>query len=75
MNQKENTVCSSPQEHMPLPPSDEDGENKTPSEEEPQLSFSHVECLMFAFHQLARHCPEFLQDEKNADRLKDFRVR
>ena len=59
---------------MPFPPSDEEGENKTP-DDEPQLQFSYVECLMFAFHQLARKCPDFLASEKNAEKLKDFRVR
>lgn len=57
---------------MPLPPSDEKEESST---EEPKLSFSQVECLLFAFHQLARKCPGYLSDEANVDRLKDFRVR
>ena len=38
---------------MPLPPSDE--EEKTSEENSgPKLQFSYVECLIFAFHQLAR---------------------
>jgi len=41
----------------------------------PKLQFSYVECLMYAFHQVARHCPQFLTAEQNADRLKDFRMR
>ena len=59
---------------MPPPPSDENGENTTPNED-PKLQFSHVECLMFAFHQLARKNPTFLTAEENAGRLKDFRIR
>lgn len=58
---------------MPLPPSEENDELS--SNEEPKLKFSFVECLMFAFHQLARKSPEFLTDEGNAERLKDFRIR
>ncbi|XP_046329770.1 apoptosis inhibitor 5-like [Haliotis rufescens] len=60
-------------EYMPLPPSEENDELS--SNEEPKLKFSFVECLMFAFHQLARKSPEFLTDEGNAERLKDFRIR
>lgn len=37
------------------------------------LEFSRVECLLYTFHQLARHQPEFLTGDP--DRLKDFRVR
>ncbi|XP_071490244.1 apoptosis inhibitor 5-like [Diadema antillarum] len=62
-------------DYMPLPPAEgEENENKeTP--EGPQLQFSYVECLMFAFHQLARRTPEFLTGEEHAERLKDFRIR
>lgn len=52
---------------MPLPPND-----GTELTMEPRLEFSHVECLMYAFHKLVRQCPEFLSD---ADRLKDFKLR
>lgn len=37
------------------------------------LEFSRVECLLYTFHQLARHQPEFLTGDP--DRLKDFRIR
>ena len=57
---------------MPLPPADVETET---TDEEPKLQFSYVECLMFAFHQLGRKYPEFLTDESNAERLKDFRIR
>ena len=62
---------------MPLPPADgegENGENTTPNEA-PKLQFSYVECLVFAFHQIAAKYPEFLTSEENTDRLKDFRLR
>ncbi|XP_059170630.1 apoptosis inhibitor 5-like [Physella acuta] len=72
LEKRVNTVFLAMLEYMPLPPSDEKEESST---EEPKLSFSQVECLLFAFHQLARKCPGFLSDEANVDRLKDFRVR
>ncbi|XP_067125412.1 apoptosis inhibitor 5 [Centruroides vittatus] len=59
-------------EYMPLPPSDETIEKST---EEPSLQLSHVECLMFAFHQLAKRYPEFLTAEENAERLRDLKLR
>lgn len=62
------------QEYMPLPPPEEDGENSKPNDE-PQLQFSYVECLMYSFHRLASRCPEFLTSEDNAEKLKDFRIR
>ncbi|KAK7098622.1 apoptosis inhibitor 5-like [Littorina saxatilis] len=58
-------------EYMPLPPENEE----LSSTEEPKLKFSFVECLMFAFHQMARRCSPFLSDEANAERLKDFKLR
>ena len=66
-------VSVSVQEYMPLPPSEESDELS--ATEEPKLKFSFVECLMFAFHQMARRCPNFLADEANAERLKDFKLR
>ncbi|ESO03060.1 hypothetical protein HELRODRAFT_185664 [Helobdella robusta] len=41
----------------------------------PKFEFSYVECLMFAFHQLARLHRNFLTSDQHADRLKDFRAR
>ncbi|CAG5121929.1 unnamed protein product [Candidula unifasciata] len=66
------TVFTALLNYMPLPPSDE---KEDLTVEEPKLNFSQVECLMFAFHQLARKCPGFLTDDANAERLKDFRTR
>ena len=57
---------------MPLPPAEETEENDS---QEPKFQFSYVECLMYLFHQLGRKYPEFLTDESNAERLKDFRLR
>ena len=42
-----------PQEYMPLPPGEEE-EKSTEENSEPKLQFSYVECLIFAFHQLAK---------------------
>ena len=60
---------------MPLPPAESENGEEVKSDSEPKLQFSHVECLMFAFHQVAKRKPEFLTGEENADRLKDFRLR
>ncbi|XP_058804520.1 apoptosis inhibitor 5 [Phymastichus coffea] len=51
---------------MPLPPESE-------ATEVPKLQFSHVECLIYAFHKLCKQVPEFLL--KDADQLKEFRLR
>jgi len=63
---------------MPLPQGEDltvgDGDGSDAAAT-PKLHFSYVECLMYAFHQVARRCPEFLTAEENADRLKDFRMR
>lgn len=56
---------------MPLPP---DTDTPTETVDEPvSLEFSRVECLLYIFHQLAKHHKEFLAD--NPERLKDFRLR
>ncbi|XP_078692187.1 apoptosis inhibitor 5-like isoform X4 [Branchiostoma floridae x Branchiostoma belcheri] len=63
-------------EYMPVPPAEvENEENGGVQTGEPQLQFSYVECLMFAFHQIAHKRTDFLTAEENADRLKDFRTR
>lgn len=51
---------------MPLPPD-------TEMVEVPKLQFSHVECLMYAFHKLCKQVPEFLT--KDPEQLKEFRLR
>lgn len=61
-------VFSTFQDFMPLPP-DGDADEKI----EPRLDFSHVECLIYSYHRLGRQCPEALS--KDADKLKDFRLR
>ncbi|CAG9864478.1 unnamed protein product [Phyllotreta striolata] len=53
--------------YMPLPPEDGDIDNM------PNLDFTAVECLLFAFHRLARQCPDFLTSDPAV--LKDFRLR
>lgn len=52
--------------YMPLPPD-------TDITELPKLQFSHVECLMYAFHKLSKQTPEFLL--KDNEQLKEFRLR
>ncbi|CAH3022072.1 unnamed protein product [Porites evermanni] len=61
-------------EYMPLPPGEEE-EKSSDQNSEPKLQFSYVECLIFAFHQLAKKNPEFLTDTTAAERLRDFRLR
>lgn len=65
------------QEYMPLPQADDLAVSDTSSADTaaPKLQFSYVECLMYTFYQVARHCPQFLTAEQNANRLKDFRMR
>ena len=63
------------QEYMPLPPASSDENTPDMNGDQPKLQFSHVECLMYAFHQMARRCPQILTDDTQADRLKDFRLR
>ena len=60
---------------MPLPPSSPENGEKADETDQPQLLFSHVECLLIAFHNIGRQHPDFLTDPDNADRLKDFTKR
>ncbi|XP_974012.2 apoptosis inhibitor 5 isoform X1 [Tribolium castaneum] len=53
--------------YMPTPPENADVYKM------PNLEFSFVECLLFAFHRLARQCPDFLTHDPQI--LKDFRAR
>lgn len=52
-----------------MPPPPEDADIRTM----PYLDFSSVECLLYAFHRLARQCPDFLTHDQQV--LKDFRAR
>ena len=45
------------------------------ADNETKFNFSFVECLMFSFHALGRHCQEFLTHDSEKERLKDFRIR
>ena len=56
---------------MPSPPAPIEGGET----EDVKLNFTHAECLLFTFHQICRHQPEFLTSEENAEKLKDFRTR
>ncbi|KAK3729215.1 hypothetical protein QZH41_012253, partial [Actinostola sp. cb2023] len=61
-------------EYMPLPPAEEPEEKKEESQD-PKLQFSFVECLLYAFHHLARNDEEFLTGSDAAEKLKGFRLR
>lgn len=52
-----------------MPPPPEDADIRTM----PYLDFTSVECLLYAFHRLARQCPDFLTHDQQV--LKDFRAR
>lgn len=54
-------------QQLPLPPTD--AENT----EEPTLQLTHVESLLYAFHQICKHNIDFLTT--NEEKLKDFRLR
>nr|ACO13045.1 Apoptosis inhibitor 5 [Lepeophtheirus salmonis] len=54
---------------MPLPPDDIDAANNS----ETEFEFTKVECLLYTFHVVARHAPDFLTE--NSVLLKDFRLR
>lgn len=59
---------------MPLPSLD-DEDLASAATENPSFKFSHVECLLFALHTLAKQSLEFLTFPDDAQRLKDFRSR
>lgn len=59
--------------HIPLPPV-VDSENGS-KQEEPNLQFTHIECLLFTFVQLLKHNTEFLTSSDNSQRLKDLKSR
>lgn len=52
---------------LPLPPPD------VTTVDEPSLQLTHVESLLFAFHQITKHNPDFLT--ANEEVLKDFKLR
>ncbi|CAH0388790.1 unnamed protein product [Bemisia tabaci] len=52
---------------MPLPPVEEE------TISEPKIEFSHVECLIYAFHRLSRQSQDFLT--KDAERMRNFKIR
>ncbi|XP_035230050.1 apoptosis inhibitor 5-like [Stegodyphus dumicola] len=60
-------------DYIPLPPPT-DAENGSKIEE-PNLQFTHIECLMFTFTQLLKHNAEFLSASENSSRLKDLKAR
>lgn len=65
--EKIETVFNILLEYLPSPPVNLD--------EEINILFSHVECLLYSIHSLGKQCPEFLAFPEDPDRLKDFRAR
>lgn len=60
-------------EYIPLPPPET--ENGSAPADEPNLEFTHIECLMFIFTHLLKHNPEFLTAGDNSQRFKDLKAR
>lgn len=58
-------------EYLPLPPPIESAKGENGGD--PSLQLTHVECLLYAFHQITKHKPEFLSSDE--ERLKDFKLR
>lgn len=59
--------------YIPLPPPSEAETGVKP--DEPNLQFTHIECLMYTFIQLLKHNTEFLTSPDNSQRLKDLKTR
>lgn len=59
--------------YIPLPPPI-DAENGA-KVDEPNLQFTHIECLMYIFIQLLKLNTEFLTAADNSERLKDLKAR
>ena len=64
---------------LPPPPSiegvDKNGNSASgdSKEDDHSLQLTHVECLLYAFHQITKHKPDFLNSDE--ERLKDFKLR
>lgn len=63
----QNSVFQRLLRHLPLPL-----EVPDPSHEE-SLEFTHIESLLYAFHQISKYAPEFITSD--AERLKDLKIR
>lgn len=59
--------------YIPLPPVVDSENGSKP--DEPNLQFTHIECLMYTFVQLLKHNTEFLAASDNSQRLKDLKAR
>lgn len=59
-------------EYIPLPPAETENDGQT---EEPNIQFTHIECLMYIFTHLLKFCPEFLTAADNSQRFKDLKSR
>ncbi|UYV62336.1 API5 [Cordylochernes scorpioides] len=58
--------------YLPISPQDGVDQNQ---EEETSILFTHVECLLFTFHQLVKHQDSFISAEKHPERHKDIKLR
>lgn len=64
--------------HLPLPlevpdPSHEQSLEVSDPSHEQSLEFTHIESLLYAFHQVSKHAPDFITSD--AERLKDLKIR
>lgn len=50
-------------------------ETSTDDQQEAKFNFSYVECLLYAFHSLAKNHADFLTADEHKERLKEFRLR
>lgn len=59
--------------YIPLPPAIDS--ERCSKLEEPNLQFTHIECLMYTFVQLLKHNAEFLTLSENSQRLRNLKSR
>ena len=59
---------------VPKPPEDLQIETTDNSDELPSTQFSHVECLLYTFHQLCKFNPNYFSESK-IEIFKDFKLR
>lgn len=60
--------------YVPKPPEDLTVVSVDNSNEMPATQFSHVECLLYIFHQLCKFNPSYF-NESNVETFKDFKLR
>ena len=70
----QNEVFNQLLNYVPKPPEDLNLLSQSNSEELPSTQFSHVEWLLFTFHQLCKFNPNYF-NESNVETFKDFKLR